>query len=216
MSHSRVAASVLVAIFVAATLVAGGWGLVSDGERVEAFFTGRGLLGPVVFIVIMWTVQPLGVPGVFFMVPAAVVWPAPLAIVLSWTGNMGASFLAFTFARWLARDWAQKRVPAALLRWDDRLEAGGVREVAVLRLFTGQLTPADWLLGVSSVRVQPFLVGTGIGIVPGILLAVLAGGSLATWAGGNPARWLWVGLVALAVILISRVLGRDRGGAARL
>ena len=52
--------------------------------------------------------------------------------------------------------WLMQRLTDRLRAWDSRVAQGGVREVAVLRLFTGQITPADWLLGVSSVRLTPF------------------------------------------------------------
>ena len=122
----------------------------------------------------MWLLQPAGVPGAVFMVPAAVVWPIPTAIALSWIGNMGASSIAFVMARWFAHDWAQARLPERLRRWDTRLAGGSTLQVTwqvtLLRFVTGQLTPADWLLGVSTVSARAFLVGTGIGIIPGIVL----------------------------------------------
>ena len=81
-------------------------GAVSASD-VESFLVDRGWLGPIAFVVAMWVFQPLLLPGPVFMVPAALVWSAPTAMALSWVGNIGASFLAFAFARWVARDWAQ-------------------------------------------------------------------------------------------------------------
>lgn len=44
----------LVVVGAALFVVLGGWDFVSDGDRVEEFFTERGALGPVVFILAMW------------------------------------------------------------------------------------------------------------------------------------------------------------------
>ena len=74
-----------------------------------------------------------------------------------------------------------------------------MREVALLRLFTGQITPADWLLGVSSVRLTPFFVGTAIGIIPSVVLVVLVGASVGDWLFAEPSRWGGV-LVVIAVL----------------
>jgi uncharacterized membrane protein YdjX (TVP38/TMEM64 family) len=104
---------------VGAVLVAGGWEWLSDGDRVQAFFAERGAIGPIVFIVLMWLVQPWGVPGAFFMVPAAVVWPLPVAMGLSWLGNMGASTIAFGFARKRSRTgtcWSGVSCPTSARR----------------------------------------------------------------------------------------------------
>ena len=63
-------------------------------------------------------------------------------------------------------------------RYDNRLETGGIWPVVLLRLVFGQLPPADWLLGVTKVSTRNFLIGTGIGIIPGVVLFVIAGGGL--------------------------------------
>jgi uncharacterized membrane protein YdjX (TVP38/TMEM64 family) len=192
-----------------AFIVLGGWDFVSDGDRVEEFFTERGALGPIVFILIMWALQPAGVPGLVFMVPAAVVWPLPTAIALSWIGNMGASTIAFVIARYLAHGWAQEHMPTRLKTWDERLSNGGLREVFLLRVVTGQLTPADWLLGVSGVRLRTFLLGTGLGIIPGIVLATTVGGSLVDLMGDRQTR-LPILLGLAAFVVIRRVRRRRR------
>lgn len=194
---------------IAAFVLLGGWEFVSDGDRVEAFFTERGALGPVVFVLIMWALQPAGVPGLVFMVPAAVVWPLPTAMALSWIGNMGASTIAFAMARYLARDWAQNHMPTRLRGWDERLANGGLWQVFLLRVVTGQLTPADWLLGVSTVRFRTFLIGTGLGIIPGIVLATTIGSAGVDLLADRRIRW--VVIVALVGFRVLRRLRRRRG-----
>lgn len=196
MAVRRVFAVLIVIVIVAVAVMLNQTIPASD---VEAFLVERGWLGPLVFVVTMWILQPLLLPGPVFMVPASLVWSAPAAIALSWVGNIGASFIAFAFARWVARDWAQQRLTDRLRAWDGRVEHGGVREVALLRLFTGQITPADWLLGVSSVRLTPFFVGTAIGIIPSVVLVVLVGASVGDWLFAEPSRWGGV-LVVIAVV----------------
>jgi uncharacterized membrane protein YdjX (TVP38/TMEM64 family) len=156
-------------------------GVRPDADRISDWLTGSGPWGPVVFIASMWLVQPLGLPGVLWMVPAGVVWPWPVAAALSWVGNMGASSIGFGFARLAGRDWVAERLPPRLRAVDSRLGERGLGPIIGLRVVTGQLAPADWVLGVSSVRWRTFLVGTALGIVPGILMAVIVGGGLAQW-----------------------------------
>lgn len=203
----------LVVVASALFVVLGGWDFVRDGDRVEAFFTERGAVGPLVFVLAMFVLQPAGVPGLVFMVPAAVVWPLPTAIALSWIGNMGASTIAFAMARHLARDWVQDHMPTRLQGWDRRLATGGLLQVVLLRVVTGQFTPADWLLGVSNVRIGRFLVGTGIGIVPGIVLATTVGGGLVDLL---THRWIRLpALVLVVAVLVLRRARRARGSVRR-
>ncbi len=201
------------AAVVAAVLVValGGWTWLTADGNVEELLTDTGFVGPIVFVLVMWLTQPFGVPGVVYMVPAGIVWPYPLAIALAWVGNMGASYLAFVFARWFARDWVQARIPASMHRYDRQLSEGGIWPVILLRLVFGQLAPADWLLGVSTVSTRNFLIGTGIGIVPGVVLFVVAGGGIYEYLAETSAttRWALVGGV-VAVVVARRVHLRRR------
>ncbi|MEL0000529.1 MAG: TVP38/TMEM64 family protein, partial [Acidimicrobiaceae bacterium] len=63
-------------------------------------------------------------------------------------------------------------------------------------------TPADWLLGVSSVRLTPFFLGTAIGIIPSVVLVVLLGASVGDWLFAEPFRWggFLVAIVALSTL----------------
>jgi uncharacterized membrane protein YdjX (TVP38/TMEM64 family) len=180
----------------------GGYSWITGDGNVERLLTQTGILGPIIFVLLMWCTQPLGVPGFVYMVPAGIVWPYPLAIALSWIGNIGASYIAFMFARWFARDWVSYRIPPRMHRYDDRLEQGGLRPVILLRLVFGQLPPADWLLGVSKVTQRNFVIGTGIGIIPGVVFFVVAGDSLVDVLRDLPilARRIAIGiLIGLAV-----------------
>jgi uncharacterized membrane protein YdjX (TVP38/TMEM64 family) len=189
----------------------GGWDFIRDSDRVEEFFTERGALGPIVFVLAMWALQPAGVPGAIFMVPAAVVWPLPTAMGLSFVGNMGASTIAFLMARYLVYDWAQARMPDRLRTWDERIESGGIIQVMLLRVVTGQFTPADWLLGVSKVQLRAFFAGTAIGIIPGIVLVTTLGGGIVELLGDRRVRLpLVIALVAFGIV---RRLRRGRASA---
>jgi uncharacterized membrane protein YdjX (TVP38/TMEM64 family) len=196
-----VAFTVLVTAIVLFFLL-GGYSWITGDGNVERLLTQTGILGPIIFVLLMWCTQALGVPGFVYMVPAGIVWPYPLAIALSWIGNIGASYIAFMFARWFARDWVRYRIPPRMHRYDDRLEQGGLRPVILLRLVFGQLPPADWLLGVSKVTQRNFLIGTGIGIIPGVVFFVVAGDSLVDVLRDLPilARRIAIGiLIGLAV-----------------
>ncbi len=200
---------VVIGVVVVSLAVTHGW---TDSDEIERLLTESGAWGPIVFILIMWIFQPFGIPGLVFMVPAGLVWPGPEAVLYSWIGNMGASSIAFAFARWIGRDWAQQHIPPRIQAWNTRIADDAVRPVFILRVFTGMLPPADWLLGISSVRWRPFLIGTAFGIIPGILVNVLAGASLFSYLserGGN-GRLL---LLIVAVVAIRQVLKRRRSKA---
>ncbi|CCM64443.1 MULTISPECIES: TVP38/TMEM64 family protein [Candidatus Microthrix] len=176
--NSKIGALLAVGLAALSFVAFGGLGWVLDDGNVARLLTETGPIGPIVFVVVMWVTQPFGVPGFVYMVPAGIVWPAPVAIAVSWVGNMGSSYLGFSFARWFARDWVKARIPPRMHVFDDRLADGGIMPVIGLRLVFGQLPPADWLLGVTRLSNLRFLIGTAIGIIPGVVIAVVAGGGI--------------------------------------
>lgn len=210
--HQKLAAVATLVVASVLVVVLGGWAWLTDDGNVEDLLTETGVVGPLIFVLVMWVTQPLGVPGFVYMVPAGIVWPYPLAIVLAWIGNMGASYLAFVFARWYAKDWVQARIPRGMHRYDRQLAEGGVWPVVLLRLVFGQLPPADWLLGVSKVGTRTFLIGTGIGIIPGVILFVVAGGGMYDYVTGmsGATRGVLIGVVVALAVARRVVLRRRR------
>ena len=206
----KVAAFALLAGTVSLFFVLGGYSWITGDGNVERLLTETGILGPLIFVLIMWCTQPLGVPGFVYMVPAGIVWPIPLAIALSWIGNLGASYIAFMFARWFGRDWVRFRIPPRMHRYDDRLEQGGLRPVILIRVIFGQLPPADWLLGVTKVSQRNFLIGTAIGIIPGVVLFVVAGGGLFELLRGMPTSARRIGIGIVIALAISRRVWKRR------
>jgi uncharacterized membrane protein YdjX (TVP38/TMEM64 family) len=89
--------------------------------------------GYVAFVLAYAVLQPFGVPGTIFIVAAPLIWPWPVAFVLSMTGTMAASTVGFTFARFVARDWVSRRIPARFRKYDDALARRGFVTVFLLR-----------------------------------------------------------------------------------
>ena len=212
--NSKIGALLAVGLAALSFVAFGGLGWVLDDGNVARLLTETGPIGPIVFVVVMWVTQPFGVPGFVYMVPAGIVWPAPVAIAVSWVGNMGSSYLGFAFARWVARDWVKARIPPRMHVFDARLAEGGLTPIVGLRLVFGQLPPADWLLGVTRVGTPTFLLGTGIGIIPGAVVAVVAGGGLIRFLLNLPAATAVSAVAALAIGAAGLMLWRRhrRGG----
>lgn len=182
----------------------GGYSWITGDDNVEDLLNDTGVLGPIIFVLIMWVTQPIGTPGLVYMVPASLVWAAPMAIALVWIGNMGSSYIAFRLARWLGQDWVHGRIPDRMRRFDDRIEAGGLRPVIGLRLLFGQLPPSDWLLGVTKVTNRNFIIGTGIGIIPGITVIILAGEGAFDLLGDMAPTTRWILVGALVIVAVGR------------
>ncbi len=170
-----------VAVVVLALLIAhrtGALDAVTDQDHLRRLADGAGWWGPIAFSALFIALVPVGVPGLVFVLPAAVVFPAPTAIVVSLAGGYGSSAIGMWFARTIGRQHVATRLPARFRAWDDRIARRGLAAVIVLRLVTYLAAPADWVLGLTKISTRDLVLGTAIGLVPPTLLYVFAGGGL--------------------------------------
>ncbi len=152
-----------------------------DADAVQTWIRGSGAWGGLFFVALYALLQPLGVRSVFFLLGAPLIWGPVHAVLLSWIGAVLASVVAFGFARFVARDWAQGRAPARIRRLDDRLAQDGFRVVTLLRLVFYTTPALQFALGISRVRFRPFLLGTIVGVLPFTLLMTLFGTQLSAF-----------------------------------
>src|SRR6188768_2636263 len=97
----------------------------AEPARVKQALVQLGPWGYIAFIGAYAALQPFGVPGTVFVMAAPLIWPWPVAFGLSMTGTMMASVVGFSFARFVARDWIGKRIPARFQKYEDALERRG-------------------------------------------------------------------------------------------
>lgn len=159
-----------------------------DLDELRGHVRDAGWLGAAAFVVALAFLQPVGVSVYLFMISSSLVWPAPLAIGLSWLGIMGAGVLSFAFSRFVAYDWAHRHIGARLETYDRRLATQGFRTVLITRLLFFTTQPVQLMYGVSSVRFRDFVAGSAIGVLPATVLGVLLGSRIADWLAANPVR----------------------------
>jgi len=147
---------------------------VSEPERVGALLTETGAVGPLLWGLAFVVLQPFGMPGAVFLIPAALVWPPAVAIGLCLAGATGAGAVAFALARWIGPEAIVARLPERARRHTLRAREHGFRTAFVVRLLLFLFSPAHWALGVSGIRFGPFLAGSALGFLPGMTVWVLA------------------------------------------
>ncbi len=152
-----------------------------DVHEVRRWVEGAGAWGGLAFVAAHALLQPLGVRSIFFLLSAPLIWSPAHAVLLNWSGAIVASTLAFAFARFVARDWAQKRAPERIRKLDERLATNGFRTVTLLRLVFYTTPALQLALGVSRVRPGPFVLGTALGVLPFTLLMTFFGAEMSTF-----------------------------------
>ena len=184
----------------------GGWFDLLDAERVRSLLTESGAWGPVLYVASFALIEPLGAPGILFIIPASFVWPLAVAFALSWIASIGAGIVGFSFARWIARDFVQRHLPDRFNRFDRQLAERALLGVIVVRLVFFLAPPAHWVLGVSRVPFGTFVLGTAIGFAPGVALMTVAGPALVEFWNSVERPGLWIGLAVLVFAIGRRVI----------
>jgi uncharacterized membrane protein YdjX (TVP38/TMEM64 family) len=181
-----------------------------DPERIRSLLTESGVWGPVLYIAAFALIEPLGAPGIIFIIPASFVWPLAVAFALSWIASIGAGIVGFSFARWIARDFVQRHLPDRFHRFDRQLAERALLAVIVVRLVFFLTPPAHWVLGVSRVPFGTYVLGTAIGFAPGVALMTVAGPALVEFWNSVERPGLWIGLAVLVFAIGRRVIRRLR------
>ena len=199
---SRIAAVLAVVAVVAVAHRLGVLQQFSDPARVKQTLVDLGPWGYLAFVVAYAALQPFGVPGTVFIVAAPLIWPWPIAFALSMTGTMAASVVGFSFARFVARDWVEARIPARFRRYDDAVARRGFTTVFLLRLIFWMPPLLHAFFGVSKVRFWTHFWGSLLGYILPILLVSLFGERLFDAMRSAPAGvWIGLGVAIVAVAL---------------
>jgi uncharacterized membrane protein YdjX (TVP38/TMEM64 family) len=144
-------------------------------ERMRALIDGAGPLGPLVFIAIFISGFFLPGPEMISVAFGGVLFGTVWGFVYSWIACVIGTALPFILVRYGAQEWAQRALHDRFPRFralDDRLEHHGLLTVALLRLVFFLAPLLNWSLGATRLLFRDYVIGTGIGILPGIGLTV--------------------------------------------
>jgi len=180
-------------------------------DTVRRLLTESGIWGPFLFIGLYVLGELVNIPSVLWIIVAGLTWPPVQAFVIAWVASVIAAVVVFVFYRYIARDVVQGRLPDRMKDLDSRLESGGLWAVAGIRLVAFLAPWTHPALAVSSVSLRDYVLGTALGVVPGVLLLVLFGGNITGWITSLPA-WVWVVAVVViaATLVIYRLASRSR------
>jgi uncharacterized membrane protein YdjX (TVP38/TMEM64 family) len=212
---ARLGAVAAVAIMLFVAHRAGIFDQLSAPERVRVTLLGLGPWGYVAFVAAYATLQPFGLPGTVFVFAAPLIWPWPVAFALSMLGTMAASVVGFSFARFVARDWVARYVPARFRKYDDALARRALATVVTLRFVFWMPPLLHAFFGVSKVRFWTHFWGSLVGYVVPLLVVSYFGervfDEVRTW----PAEaWAGVGAGILLLVASAWVMRRRRRASA--
>lgn len=174
---------------------------------------GLGVWGYAAFVLAYTLLQPFGVPGTIFVFVAPLIWPFPIAFTLSMVGTMLASIVGFSFARYVARDWVEPRIPKRFLKYSDAIERNAFVTVALLRFVFWMPPLLHAFFGVSKVKFSTHVWGSLVGYIVPLGVTSYFGPALLEWMKQLTWRgWTLVALVYAVIALIVWGVRRWRKG----
>jgi len=177
-----------------------------DPDDVEALFADGGALGPVLFVIAYALLTVALVPGSPLTIAAGALYGIAGGAIVSVIGATAGATAAYAIARHSTRD-AVARVRGDRLRAiEDRLRGRGLLALFLLRLLpVVPFNALNYAAGATAIGVRDYLVATGFGIIPGVVLFAALGAGL-----DDPASPTFV-VAALAVVALA-VAARKMAG----
>ena len=150
--------------------------LMAQGD-IKGVLMSLGFFAPIVYIII-YIIRPLVFFPTSILTPlSAVVFGPFLAWIYTFIGENIAASVAFLVARYFGGDMVSRFKKLNLI--DEELKEHGLRTVIFLRLVP--LFPFDVVnfgLGLTSISFKKYVIGTAIGVLPGLTAYIFLGASL--------------------------------------
>lgn len=152
-------------------------GVTATGMR--RWIDSLGPAAPVLFVGAFVIGGLIGLPGTAFLLGARLAFGPWLGGVLAYVGGMGSIALPFLTARLLRRQAAVPWQPTNRIaaRAIAMLDTHPITAIAILRVFFWFNPPLSYTLALSQVRLRDYLLGSAIGVVPVVVVVMIA----STW-----------------------------------
>lgn len=144
----------------------------------------------------------IGVTGIVFGPVAGAVYAIG--------GTLLSAVVTYGIGRWLGKDTVNRMLGPRIQRMHNHIARRGILAVAVIRLFpVAPFTVVNIIAGAFHISFRDYLVGTMLGMVPGIIITVTFAHHLAE-AVRNPSPGGLAVLVGVAVLIIATAIGLQR------
>lgn len=181
----------------------------ADPARFSRTLRAEGAWGYAGFVLAYALLQPFGVPGTAFVMAAPLIWPWPVAFALSMAGTMAASVVGFSFARFLARDWLERRIPARFRQYDQALATRAFGTVFVLRLVFWMPQVLHTFLGISKVPFWTHFWASLLGyVIPLFLISFFGQKLFDLLKHAPPSIWLGVSAGSMLIFVVAWAVRR--------
>lgn len=141
----------------------------SDKEELSAFLRVIGPWGYLLFVVLFCVAELIHVPGIVFVAAGVYAYGTVTGFFLGLAAAIASVCVSFAVVRTVGGSKMMEGIERPLVRrLLAQLESRPLRAVILLRLVLFMAPPLNYALALSPVRFGDYLLGSAIGITPGI------------------------------------------------
>lgn len=143
---------------------------------IKDYINSYGAIAPIVYIIIFTLVALVIIPNSVVAIAGGMAFGIVKGTLYTVLGALGAASLAFFVARFLGRSIVEKLMKGNGKLFEDGVEKNGFLLILLLRLIP--LIPFDIIsygAGLSKIKFKDLVLGTLIGVIPGVLVFVNIG-----------------------------------------
>ena len=151
-------------------------------EEAQKYFAALGPWAPVPFLALFVVGALIHAPEILTVALGGIIFGNVMGFVYGWIGALLSGATCFLIGRYVFRDAFRKALIerfSALEKLDKHFEHHGIRTVMLLRLVLFLAPPMNWAVSATRVRFIDYLIGSAVGVIPGLLLTVGFAHSLA-------------------------------------
>lgn len=178
-----------------------GWFEYLTVENLRGIQVYLGMWAPLAFVAAFVIGELVQVPSIFWILCAGLIWPWWIALPLAFLAALLAATGAFLVARYILGDRFHEKLPKQFVQFNEGLKSSPLKAVVMIRLTTFLHPLVHWLLAASPIRLPMFLLGTALGILPGVIAIVFLGQTFVAWW-DEYAVWLVAGAIALVALYL--------------
>ncbi|MBW2460551.1 MAG: VTT domain-containing protein [Deltaproteobacteria bacterium] len=144
-----------------------------DVERIRSTVRDAGALGILAFFAVFSIGELFHIPGVVFLVAGLLSWGQTLGFPIVFVGSVISVSISFFVVRAIGGKALAALDRPLILRILARLDDRPIRTVFILRMFLFLAPPLNYALAMTNVRFRHYLVGSALGLIPGVLAVTI-------------------------------------------
>jgi len=173
-----------------------------EPEAIRGWIQGYGALAPLVYMLVYTVAPVLLLPGLPLTIAGGILFGPFWGVVYAIAGSTLGACAAFLAARYIARDWVERKLQSP--RWrrlDQAVEEQGWKIVALTRLIP--LFPFNLLnyaFGLTKIRFSHYAITTFICMLPACIAFIVFSSSLPGLIRGKVSPELIVGVILIFLV----------------